>query len=93
MIDRLIAVDSAESPVELRDALQKACQRMADRDAASTVLLSRMSGASPAAKAELLDLLILLHLVHMLCIYEMMILLEMLLLLLNNNIILNRLVI
>ncbi len=58
MIDRLIAADSGETSGPLRDALQKACQRMADRDAASTVLLSRMSGASPAAKAELLDLLI-----------------------------------
>ena len=58
MIDRLIAADSGESSGPLRDALQKACQRMADRDAASAVLLSRMPGASPAAKAELLDLLI-----------------------------------
>jgi HEAT repeat protein len=58
MVDRLIASNSAESTGPLKDALRKACQRMPDRDAAASVLLDRMSSASPAAKAELLDLLI-----------------------------------
>ena len=58
MVDRLIEADSSESVEPLRDALQKACQRMADRDQASEVIMSRMSGATPSVRAELLDLLI-----------------------------------
>jgi HEAT repeat protein len=58
MIDRLIAADTAESAEPLKDALQKACQRMADREAAADVITSRMSSVSPSTRAELLDLLI-----------------------------------
>jgi HEAT repeat protein len=59
MVDRLfedVGATTGETP--LKDALRKACQRMPDRDAAAAVLLQRMEGASPEAKAQLLDLLI-----------------------------------
>ena len=58
MIDRLIAADVPESAEPLKDALQKACQRMADREAAADVITNRMPNASPRTRAELLDLLI-----------------------------------
>ena len=58
MVDRLLEADSPESAAPLRNALQKACQRMADRDRAAEEIMSRMSGATPATRAELLDLLI-----------------------------------
>ena len=49
MVDRLIAAGSSEAALPLKDALQKACQRMADRDAAADVIMGRMSNASPAS--------------------------------------------
>ncbi len=58
MVDRLIGATSSQASGPMKDALRKACQRMPDRDAAAAVLLERMAGASPTAKAELLDLLI-----------------------------------
>jgi len=58
MVDRLIGASSPEAAEPMKDALQKACQRMPDRDAAATVLLDRMADSSATAKAELLDLLI-----------------------------------
>ncbi len=58
MVNRLIGRTSSESSGPLQDALRKACQRMPDRDAAASVLLDRMAGASPSTKAELLDLMI-----------------------------------
>jgi HEAT repeat protein len=58
MLDRLVSATSPEAAASLRDALRKACQRMPDRDAAATVLLTRMQAAPADAKAELLDLLI-----------------------------------
>ena len=58
MVDRLMEADSPESAAPLRDALQKACQRMADRDKAAESIMSRMSDATPSMRAELLDLLI-----------------------------------
>lgn len=60
MVDRLMGA-TRSGPIEdspIKDALRKACQRMPDRDAAASVLLDRMGGASAVAKAELLDLLI-----------------------------------
>jgi HEAT repeat protein len=58
ILDRLVSAESAETATSLRNALQKACQRMPDRDAAATVLFSRMQEAPASTKAELLDLLI-----------------------------------
>lgn len=58
MVDQLTASTSPQAAGPMKDALRKACQRMPDRDEAATMLLGRMTAASPAAKAELLDLLI-----------------------------------
>jgi HEAT repeat protein len=58
MIDQLLQTDSPQTAAPLKDALGKACTRMADRDAAATMLLDRMAGASTNAKGDLLELMI-----------------------------------
>ncbi len=60
MVDRLVGTSPADASqnTSIKEALQKACQRMPDRDAAATMLFDRMKNASPTAKGELLDLLI-----------------------------------
>lgn len=58
LIDQMLAMGATASAKPMKEALRKACQRMGDRDAASRVLFDRMSGATPANRAELMDLLI-----------------------------------
>lgn len=57
LVGMLAKSTSADAAVAAKTALQKACQRMPDRDAASTILLEHMKGASYDTKADLLDLL------------------------------------
>ena len=54
----MLAIGSSPSAKPMKEALRKACQRMGDRDAASQVLLDRITDASPDAQTELMDLLI-----------------------------------
>ena len=58
LLDQMLAMDSTPSATPMKEALRKACQRMGDQDAASQVLLDRMTDASPAAQIELMDLLV-----------------------------------
>jgi HEAT repeat protein len=58
LLDQMLAMASTPSATPMKEALRKACQRMGDQDAASQVLLDRMTDASPAAQTELMDLLI-----------------------------------
>ena len=58
LLDQMLAMGSSPSAKPMKEALRKACQRMGDRDAASQVLLDRMSDAATAAQIELMDLLI-----------------------------------
>ncbi len=58
LVDQMLAIGSAPSAKPMKEALRKACQRMGDRDAASQVLLDRMTDASADAQTELMDLLI-----------------------------------
>ena len=58
LLDQMLAMASTPSAAPMKEALRKACQRMGDQDAASQVLLNRMTNASPAAQTELMDLLI-----------------------------------
>jgi len=58
LLDQMLAMGSSPSAKPMKEALRKACQRMGDRDAASKVLLDRMSDASTASQIELMDLLI-----------------------------------
>ena len=58
LLDQMLAMGSSPSAKPMKEALRKACQRMGDRDAASKVLLDRMTDASAAAQTELMDLLI-----------------------------------
>ena len=58
LLDQMLAMGSSPSAKPMKEALRKACQRMGDRDAASKVLLDRMTDASAAAQIELMDLLI-----------------------------------
>jgi HEAT repeat protein len=58
LLDQMLAMGSSPSAKPMKEALRKACQRMGDRDAASKVLLDRMTDASTAAQIELMDLLI-----------------------------------
>jgi HEAT repeat protein len=57
LLVRLVEPKSAEAAAAAKESLRKACLRMPDRDATAAILLGGMSGASPAAKADLLDLL------------------------------------
>ena len=58
LLDQMLAMGSSPSAKPMKEALRKACQRMGDRDAASKVLLDRMTDASTAAQIELMDLLV-----------------------------------
>ena len=58
LLDQMLAMALTPSATPMKEALRKACQRMGDQDAASQVLLDRMTDASPAAQTELMDLLI-----------------------------------
>ena len=58
MVDQLLSASSADQAAPVKDALSKACTRMADRAAATDVLVGRMEDASDEEKAELLNLLI-----------------------------------
>jgi HEAT repeat protein len=58
LLDQMLAMAATPSATPMKEALRKACQRMGDQDAASQVLLDRMTDASPAAQTELMDLLI-----------------------------------
>jgi len=58
LVDQMLAIGSSPSAKPMKEALRKACQRMGDRDAASGILLDRMTDAAPAAQTELMDLLI-----------------------------------
>ena len=58
LVDQLLLAKTAETAAPLKDALSKACTRMADRDAAAGMLFDRMKNASADAKGELLDLMI-----------------------------------
>jgi HEAT repeat protein len=58
LLDQMLAMASTPSATPMKEALRKACQRMGDQDAASQVLLDRMTNASATAQTELMDLLI-----------------------------------
>jgi HEAT repeat protein len=58
LVDQMLAIGSSPSAKPMKEALRKACQRMGDQDAASQILLDRMTNATPAAQTELMDLLI-----------------------------------
>ena len=58
LVDRMLASGESPSAKAMKEALQKACQRMGNREAASKVLLDRLTDASATAKVELMDLLI-----------------------------------
>ena len=58
LVDQMLAIGSSPSAKPMKEALRKACQRMGDQDAASQILLDRMTDATPAAQTELMDLLI-----------------------------------
>ena len=58
LVDKMLAMGSSVSAKPMKEALRKACQRMADRDAAASVLLDRTAGVSAAAQTELMDLLV-----------------------------------
>ncbi len=58
LVDLLMKNNSSAVEASLRDALQKACQRMPDRDQAAGILLNRMDRASTADEGKLMNLLI-----------------------------------
>lgn len=57
MLDLLLEAEAAQTREALAGALQKACQRIADRDQAATILLARAETGSSEAKIALMDLL------------------------------------
>ena len=58
LVDKMLAMGSSEAATPMKEALRKASQRMADRAAASKILLDRTAGASAAAQADLMNLLV-----------------------------------
>jgi HEAT repeat protein len=58
LVDQMLTMGSSPSAKPIKEALRKACQRMGNRDAASKVLLDRMTDASATAQVELMDLII-----------------------------------
>ena len=58
LLDQMLAMGSSPSAKPMKEALRKACQRMGDRDAASQVLLDRMSDAATAAQMHPISILL-----------------------------------
>ncbi len=57
LVEYLVRAPSDDVATAAKAALERACQRMPDRDAAARVLIAQMRGDSPAMRANLLDLL------------------------------------